>query len=225
MMKLNRIVPFGRSYNEYELMFNLSLNDKNKTILGCGDGPASFNAQMTKLGYKVVSIDPIYGFSGIEIKQRFEEVIDDIIKQVNATPDSWVWTYHKNSKQLRHNRIQVMETFLADYENGLKEGRYQVASLPDLPFKDNEFELALCSHLLFLYSDLLSFDFHLQSLKELCRVAKEVRIFPLLNLNLNISLYLEDIQKKIYELGLYSEIKNVDYQLQKGGNQMLVIYR
>lgn len=59
-MKLDDVVPWGRTLAEYELMFNLSEVDLNLKILGCGDGPASFNAEMTKQGHRVVSIDPIY---------------------------------------------------------------------------------------------------------------------------------------------------------------------
>ncbi len=54
-MKLNEVVPWGRSLLEYKLMFNLSEVDLNSKILGCGDGPASFNAEMTALKYDVVS--------------------------------------------------------------------------------------------------------------------------------------------------------------------------
>gem|GEM_PF-5512513 len=34
----------------------------------------------------------------------------------------------------------------------LGQGRYRLAALPKLPFTDQEFDLCLCSHLLFLYS-------------------------------------------------------------------------
>ena len=57
-----------------------------------------------------------------------------------------------------------------------------------LPFADGEFDLALSSHLLFLYSAQLGKDFHLQSMFELCRVAREVRVFPLLALNGGLTL-------------------------------------
>ncbi|WNN90803.1 hypothetical protein [Gloeocapsopsis dulcis] len=59
-MKLNEVVPWGRTLEEYKLMFNLSEADLNTKIFGCGDGLASFNAEMTQLGYSVVSVDPIY---------------------------------------------------------------------------------------------------------------------------------------------------------------------
>jgi hypothetical protein len=68
-MKLNEVVPWGRTLQEYKLMFALSDTDLNKKILGCGDGPASFNTEMTELGYSVVSIDPIYEFSVDQILQ------------------------------------------------------------------------------------------------------------------------------------------------------------
>ena len=44
--KLDQIVPWGRSFDEYVRMFGLTDLDLGKTILGCGDGPASFNATM-----------------------------------------------------------------------------------------------------------------------------------------------------------------------------------
>lgn len=47
-MKLNEVVPWGRNLEEYKLMFNLSEADLNAKILGCADGPASFNAEMTR---------------------------------------------------------------------------------------------------------------------------------------------------------------------------------
>ena len=56
------------------------------------------------------------------------------------------------------------------------------AELPTLPFADSSFDLALCSHFLFLYS--LQFDeaSHLESIILLCRIAHEARIFPLVTL-------------------------------------------
>lgn len=63
VLKLDKVVPFGRSFDEYIKMFNLSTHDLQKRILGVGDGPASFNAEGTQLGYDITSIDPIYQFN------------------------------------------------------------------------------------------------------------------------------------------------------------------
>jgi hypothetical protein len=118
-----------------------------------------------------------------------------------------------------------MEKFLADYERGLREQRYITGELPSLPFDSGSFGLAVCSHLLFLYSDLLSEDFHIRSVLELCRVAGEVRLFPLLTLRRELSPHLAAVRSALDSKGLNSEIVRVHYELQRGGNQMLRVYR
>ena len=69
-MKLSKVVPWGRTLEEYKLMFSLTDADLNSNILGCGDGPASFNAEMTKQNHSVVSIDPVYEFSSDQIQNN-----------------------------------------------------------------------------------------------------------------------------------------------------------
>jgi hypothetical protein len=225
VMKLDKVVPFGRSFDEYVKMFNLSPQDLQTKILGVADGPASFNATATKQGNQVISIDPVYNFSGEEIKKRFEAVVDNIIAQVTATPDDWVWSYHQSPEDLRHNRQQALEVFLADYDLGTKQGRYQIGELPQLNFNDQTFDIALCSHFLFLYSEQLSYQFHLESIKEILRVSRQLRIFPLLTLMLQRSPYLDRIITELNNLGYLTAIIKSDYELQKGGNEMLVISR
>ena len=78
--------------------------------------------------------------------------------------------------------MAAMRDFLDDYVAGKAQGRYVDAELPDLPFSDSSFDLALCSHFLFLYTTQLGEAFHHSAIREMCRVAAEVRIFPLLAL-------------------------------------------
>ena len=222
MMILDRVVPFGRSQKEYELMFSLSKSDRIKSIIGIGDGPASFNGEMNAAGLPVISIDPIYQFTGAEIKSRFDACVDSIIEQVRNTPNNWIWSYHKSPEDLRTNREKAISLFLEDYDRGKIEGRYLNAELPKLDFQDKQFQLALCSHFLFLYSEHLSFEFHLDSIRELCRIAEEVRIFPLLTLAQARSPYIDEISSTLAKEGISSEILQVPYELQKGGNQMIV---
>jgi ubiquinone/menaquinone biosynthesis C-methylase UbiE len=55
--------------------------------------------------------------------------------------------------------------------------KYVPATLPVLPFKDQQFDLVLSAHFLFTYSDRLSFEFHCKTIQEFMRVAaKEIRI-------------------------------------------------
>lgn len=222
-MILEKVVPFGRSFDEYTKMFDLTPASLAGTVIGVGDGPASFNAEATQQGFDIVSVDPIYTFSKQEIDARFNAVVDDIINQVKATPEDWVWTYHGSPEGLRTNRIKVLQTFLQDYEIGKASGRYIIGELPTLPFPANSFSLALCSHLLFLYSEQLNYDFHMQSIQEMLRIAPEVRIFPLLTLMLERSPHLDSIVQFFSNSGYFVAIETVSYELQKGGNQMLTI--
>lgn len=223
VMKLDQVVPFGRSFDEYQKMFNLASQELQKHILSVGDGPASFNAEGTEIDVNITSIDPIYRFSGAEIKQRFDAVVDNIIDQIIATPNNWVWQYHKNPQELKARRIKTLETFLQDYNQGKQEGRYQAQELPKLDFADGAFDLALCSHFLFLYSEQCDQDFHFASIKEILRISREVRIFPLLTLMQKTSPYLNFIVNQFSELGYSVAIKEVPYELQPGGNKMLII--
>jgi hypothetical protein len=76
----------------------------------------------------------------------------------------------------------AMQRFLSDFERGRSEGRCRPESLPYLGFEDNRFDLALCSHFLFLCSDRLDRQFHIEAITEMCRVAREARVFSLLQL-------------------------------------------
>ncbi len=223
VMKLEKVIPLGRSLSEYTRLFSLSQLDLNKNILCVADGPASFNAEGTKMGIQVTSIDPIYQFSGAEIKVRFNQVLEPIINQVKATPKDWVWEYHRSPQDLRQNRIKAIELFLEDYDRGKEEGRYQIQELPNLSFEPDSFDLALCSHFLFLYSEHYDYQFHYDSILEMLRVSQEVRIFPLLTLMLEKYPYLDRIFADFTSLGYVTSIVKVEYEFQKGGNQMLVI--
>jgi hypothetical protein len=224
-MKLTEIVPWGRTFAEYKLMFDLSDLDLHKQILGCGDGPASFNAEMTELGNAVVSIDPVYQFSAAQIEQRVRETYETIISQVRQHPDRYIWQHFANPDELGQARLAAMEQFLGDYETGKTASRYLPLSLPQLNFPADRFELCVCSHLLFLYSAQLSLDFHLASIDELLRVATEVRIFPLLTLDGKPSPYLEPVIQALTDRGYKAKIQTVPYEFQQGGNQMLRIIR
>lgn len=219
----DQIVPWGRLRQEYELMFDLSEEDLSRGVLDCGGGPASFTAELAASGRRAVSVDPIYAFFGEEIRARFDATAEPMLAQVRATPGDWVWSYHGDPEDLLANRRAALEKFLMDYDSGLRERRYVIGELPALPFESGSFGLAVCSHLLFLYSDLLSLDFHVRALLELCRVAAEVRVFPLLTLKHDPSPHLDAVRLKLESEGLQSEVVRVNYELQRGGNRMLKI--
>ncbi|MBW4649863.1 MAG: SAM-dependent methyltransferase [Kastovskya adunca ATA6-11-RM4] len=221
--KLEEVIPWGRSLDEYIRMFDLQPDDFKRTILDCGGGPASFNAEMTRQGYSVVSCDPIYQFRTTQIRQRIQEVYQTVIEGTSANRENYVWQAIPSPEQLGQIRLEAMQQFLEDLPRGKQQGRYITAELPVLPFGTNQFDLALCSHLLFTYSDLLSEDFHLAAILELCRIASEVRIFPLLNLSGERSPLLSPIVNRLETQGYHLAIQQVPYEFQKGGNQMLQV--
>ncbi len=225
MIKLENVVPWGRSMQEYIRMFDLTPDELKSSILDCAGGPASFNAEMTRLGYKVISCDPIYQFTGDEIRQRVNETCEKIIDGVRVTYDNFFWRDIQSPEHLGQIRIAAMRQFLEDFSLGIKEGRYVTDQLPVLSFNKSQFDLALCSHFLFTYSEQLGLDFHLASILEMRRVAKEVRIFPLLvHFSGEISPLLQIIMGELQKRGYKVEIKQVPYEFQKGGNKMLRIF-
>ena len=224
-VKLDRVVPFGRSLDEYVKMFSLSEADLQKSILSVADGPASFNAEGTAKGHRIQSIDPLYAFGAEDIRDRFYAVLDNIIAQVSATPADWVWNYHASPAALRTNRIKVTETFCADYPAGKQQGRYTQGSLPQLPYPTGTYDMGLCSHFLFLYSDQYDIDFHLAALGEMLRVSREVRVFPLLTLGSEKSPHLLPAIAHLQQAGYRCAVQPVSYELQRGGCEMLQITR
>jgi SAM-dependent methyltransferase len=220
-MQLDEVVPWGRIAAEYIRLFDLSPADLARRILGCGDGPASFNAELTAGGGRVVSVDPIYAFSAAAIRARVDATYATIIDQVKQRPERYVWRDFADPEALGRTRLQAMNIFLADYESGRAAGRYVEGGLPTLPFATGQFDLALCSHLLFLYSDQLGQAFHLAAVAELLRVAQEVRIFPLLTLACTLSPHLAPVIDQTVAQEMRAEVRPVPYEFQVGGNQML----
>jgi SAM-dependent methyltransferase len=223
---LSSVVPWGRSFDEYRRMFALTDADLAGRILGCGDGPASFNAEATRRGTQVVSCDPLYQFSPEQIRRRIDETAPEVLEQARRNAHEFVWDDAiPDLAALKHVRMAAMDAFLDDYKAGRREQRYVDAALPALPFAEGAFDLALCSHFLFLYSQQLDEAFHVQSLRELCRVARDVRIFPLLALGAVRSPHLEPAIHALEADGFTAAVERVPYEFQRGGNEMLRIRR
>lgn len=224
-VQLSQIVPWGRTLAEYVGMFALSEQDLGRRILGCADGPASFNAEMTARGYRVVSCDPLYVFNSRKLRRLFDETFETMMAQMPAQRDHFVWKIIPSVQALGEMRTAAMEAFLSDFARGKRENRYIVSALPRLAFADYAFDLALCSHFLFLYSAHLGTAFHIAALRELCRVATEVRVFPLLGLDGRASPHLDPALTALRGKGFQVTVRAVPYEFLKGANEMLVIAR
>jgi hypothetical protein len=180
---------------------------------------------MHERGRRVVSVDPIYVFSGAQIRSRVEATHDPLVQFARDHADQFTWNHLKTPEHMGRVRVAAMERFLLDYDAGLRDGRYLAAALPALPFADRLFDLALCSHLLFLYTEQLSLEFHVESVLEMARVAREVRIFPLLMLGSMPSPHVAPVREELTRRGSAHEVRRVPYEFQRGGNEMLVVRR
>ena len=220
--KLDSIVPWGRNIDEYKEMFLLSDDDFKKRIAGFGDGPASFNYQATIRGCNVISFDPVYCFSKSQLEARINEVRAIVMKQMSENKENYVWNKIKSLEELESIRMASMKLFLHDYEKGLTEKRYVFHELPDrIDYPDDSFEIGLSSHFLLMYTS-LGYDFHIEAISEMLRVCRQVRIFPLCDLDSSASEMIDRVVayfRKRYDV----DIKCTDYEFQKGEDKLLII--
>lgn len=220
--QLDRVVPWGRNLEEYKLMFGLDDSDMSKKIGGFGDGPACFNCEMTNAGGKVISFDPIYQFSKEDIEKRIEEVRVTVMQQMKENMDNYVWTHMKDLDELEHTRMSAMHKFLSDYEQGKREGRYVFHELPArLPYEPDYFDIGLSSHFLLMYTS-LGYDFHIHSITEMLRVCKEIRIFPIVDLDANKTELIKDVID-YFNKDYNTSVVKTGYEFQKGDNKCLII--
>jgi len=219
------VVLWSRSFDEHVAMFALEQRDFEGTIEGCSDGPAAVNAGATERGYCVVSVDPLYEFSVGGIEQRIKQPSVEGASQTRRNVAEFVWTHYKSVDELIATRRAAMQQLLEEFPSGIETGRYVNGPLPGLPFAFGQFQLAQCSHFLFLYSEQLDFEFYLRSLVAMCGVAREVRIFPLFELGSQPSRQIDPVIGSLRELGFHAEPVRVDYEFQRVANEMLRVKR
>lgn len=220
--QLNSVVPWGRTFAEYQKMFLLGDAELSGKIAGFGDGPASFNVEATQRGCTVTSFDPVYQFTKQQLAARIEDARVEVMEQMAQNQAQYVWKEIRSLKELEARRMSAMRMFLADYPAGIAEKRYICHELPQrVPYPDQFFDLGLSSHFLLMYIG-LGYDFHIQAIEEMLRVCKEVRIFPLLDLSGEESELTGQVIA-YFRRAYTVEIRTTSYEFQKGGNRLLVI--
>ena len=216
--RLDGIVPWGRTADEYEAFFALHQVDADARILDCGGGPSSFAAEWAARGRRVVAVDPIYKFEDREIRARFDATCEPMRAGMLNARQRFVWDFYRSPEAVVERRRRALDLFLAD--RALGTGRYVAAALPDLPFGGRTFDLVLCSHLLFLYSADLNAEMHVASIREMLRVGSEVRIFPLLDLHGRPSSHVEPTLAALRHR-TKAQLVDVAFEFQRGARQML----
>lgn len=220
---LNDVVPWGRSFQEYTRMFDLEPRFLPDSILDCGGGPSSFCSEANRRGIDAVAVDPIYDENAETLQDRIREVAPRMLQLMEDNPGDFTLDHFDSPREVVEARHEAMDHFLDDFQAGKEDGRYLPDSVKDLPFDSGEFDLALSSHFLFLYDEQLSYDFHREAIDEILRVAHELRVFPLTNLNDEVSRHLRPLVEEWSDRGNTYQIHQVDYEFQKGSTEMLIL--
>jgi len=219
---VDKVVPWGRNRKEYITMFSLSEADLCKKIASFGDGPASFNYESAIAGNEVISFDIIYQFTREQLESQIHKTKDIVIQQTKENMGNYIWTVIKDLDDLEKARMGAMRLFLNDYDKGKAEGRYIFHELPNRTnYADNAFDIGLSSHFLLMYVN-LGYEFHIQSIDEMLRICREIRISPIVDLDGNPTELTEQIIEH-YKTANEVEMVKTSYIFQKNGNQMLRI--
>lgn len=222
-METAEINAYGRSFDEYQVMFALDDRHRDARILGVGDGPSNFNAEATRRGWRVVSVDPIYALSGPDLAMRCRAPMESMLMAISLVPSHWTWLLHEDVDALRRHRESTSHDFLADLESGAAAGRYVAAALPSLPLQDDTFDIGLCSHLLFAWSGALDLEFHRRAVGEMLRVCREVRVCPTSkNLGRLRSKYADAIAREYAEHGYRVRMEPLELPGASGAERMVI---
>ena len=214
----------ARSAHEYLAMFDLDLGElRNRRVLDCPAGAASFTAACAKGGVDAVAVDSAYVQPHTALVDHARAETGRGNAYVRAHAEHYVWRFFSDADEHDRSRLAAVEQFAGDLAAAPQ--RYVAGSLPTLPFADRDFDLALSSHLLFTYDDRLDAAFHLAASRELLRVSEEVRIFPLLGVTGRRSDFVPEVVRAIQDDGFEVVIGQVDYEFQRGGNEMLLARR
>lgn len=218
--QLGGILPWGRTAAEYRAFFQLQDVPSGARILDCGGGPSSFTAEWGEQGGFAVAADPLFARSSDEIAEGFDDVAARMLDGMRAARARFNWNHYPSPEAVVEQRRRALKRFRTDLSSPQREGGYVASSLPNLPFSDGSFDLALSSHLLFLYSEELDLTAHIAALTEMLRVSDEVRVFPLIEMNGEPSRHVEPTLEHFGSRAI-CEVVEVPFEFQRGGNRML----
>jgi len=221
---MRELVLWGHHVDEYHEMFDLSWSDFDKRILEFGCGPSAVNMELNETTEHVVSCDPLFNLDKSTLSTKASLIFDEMEASVKKDQGKFDFSRYGGLENLVAKRREGMKEFFADYEQGRVENRYVPVNDYTLPFAGFSFDFALSSHYLFAGLDEQDAEFHLQIVKELARVAKEVRIFPIINKNGKPSPILGPLLLGLQQENYGTEVREVAYTLQQQGNAMLRVW-
>jgi len=218
------VLVTSRSYAEYEAFFALTPADLAGTVLDCSAGASGFAAVANSRGGRVTAVDPAYaaGVAGVLAESasgtsRGAAIIGD-------HEDRFVWSWYGSPEARDELRTGARAAF--EHDLRARPGSYVAGALPGLPFADGAVDLALCSHLLFTWSDVLGEQWHDAALTELLRVARQVRVFPLVVQGTGDAVpFLPRLLDRLRDRGHRVDVVRVGYEFQRGADRLLVVTR
>ncbi len=187
-------------------------------------GACSFTARANKLGALALAADILYERSFETLKELGEAGIEKVY--ANTAWMNWHnFSFYGDLAGHRAARTSALEDFLADFDHE----RYVYAKFPHLRLCDS-FDICLSGHFLFTYDDRFDYEFHLASVLSMSKIAKEVRIFPLVDMNNSrveserpFSPFVYRLIDELPKFGLKAEIFAVDFEFQRGGGFMMKV--
>jgi len=230
-LDLKRITFMGRTWEDYMNMFSLTEADlSERRILDCPGGAATFTAVSLKMGHQVTACDIAYQFT---IDQLVEKGLEDVAlteQLVESRRQNYrigEGGYYPNIEMAKSAFTNALLDWAADAREFGFGTRYVLGALPNLPFADEQFDLALSGHLLFTYADRLPYEFHIDSIRELMRVTtQEIRMFPLVDYGHGEPYpHLDRVIAWVAEQGWEAEIVEVPYHVHQNANTMLRIVK
>lgn len=220
--EIDEFAFIGRTFTEYQRMFDFDpAMWAGQRVLDCPAGPCSFVTEAHDHEIETVGADKMYDRSPAGLSKRCAEDIETAMNALDGVKDLYVWEFYDDVSELRAYRERAASRFLSDYaHNG---DRYVCADLPSTPFADHAFDLVLSAHFLFLYDDRLSYEFHLETIRELRRISGQLRVFPLHGFDAGQSELVGKLLRSLQSEGYTTDIRVVPFEFQRGANKMLVV--
>ncbi|MGV3740276.1 MAG: hypothetical protein ACO1N3_03170 [Gammaproteobacteria bacterium] len=222
---MERLVLWGHHLDEYRDMFDLPEVALGLRFLEFQSGVSAFQADLRDTAAHLVSYDSWFDLDKDTLQQKIETSFSARLAQIKQRAEAFDLSRYAGSlDKLVAYRRQGIAEFLQDYELGHAEGRYLYAAQSSLPFADFFFDYALSAHHFFSETAPQTVDYYLNTIEELARVAKEVRIFPLVDAQGVPSALLGPVILALQQKNYGIEVRDVAYHLQPKGNAMLRIW-
>jgi SAM-dependent methyltransferase len=219
---VRRVLVTSRSFDEYAAMFAIDATDLSGRVLDCSAGAADFVAVAATRGARAIAVDPAYALAKEALAEQSRAHAEQGRRIAEQFPDRFTWSWYGEPANRDRMRQQALARFITD--RVVTPGRYVAGQLPQLPFTDGAFDLAVCSHLMFTWADELGRAWHAAAISELARVARQVRVFPTVMQGAGDPVpFWDRLMQDLAGARLRAELRPVPYEFQAGADHMLVV--